>query len=227
MISDDVDPAEAPGAPGRRDDSCLLLLIRHGVTPTTGQVLPGRAPGLHLSEEGREQARTVAERLRGVPVSAIHTSPLERTRETAAPAAEAVGLEPVVDDGLLECEFGQWTGQALADLARLPAWDDVQRRPATFRFPDGESIAEMQERIVGALAAIAARRTGQIVACVSHADPLKAALVRFQGRGLDAFQQVTVDPAAISVVELAVDGTARVLHVNTRTGPLASLLDGR
>ena len=84
----------------------LILLVRHGQTPTTGQSLPGRAPGLHLAESGQEQARTVAGRIAALGpdrVSAVYASPLERTRETAAPIGKAVGQRVVRHKGLLEC----------------------------------------------------------------------------------------------------------------------------
>jgi len=127
----------------------LLLLVRHGETPTTGMVLPGRAPGLHLSDRGREQAERVADRLAGLPVDALYSSPLERACETAEPTAARTGLAVKHDDGLLECDFGAWTSAAIADLAALPEWQTVQHSPSQFRFPDGESFPEMQSRIVG------------------------------------------------------------------------------
>lgn len=203
----------APAAPSTR-----LLLVRHGLTPTTGQVLPGRAPGLHLSESGQRQARQIAERLTDLPVRAVYASPLERTQETAAPTAEHFGLEVEVHDGLLECEFGEWTGEKIAELAKLPEWRTVQKTPSEFRFPGGESFAEMQERIVDALQGIVARHPGEVVACFSHADPLKAAIAHLGGRTLNEFQSVTVDPASISVVEFAADGSPRLLATNTTSG---------
>lgn len=203
----------APAAPSTR-----LLLVRHGLTPTTGQVLPGRAPGLHLSESGQRQARQVAERLADLPVRAIYASPLERTQETAAPTAEHFGLEVEVHDGLLECEFGEWTGEKIAELAKLPEWRTVQKTPSEFRFPGGESFAEMQERIVDALQGIVARHPGDVVACFSHADPLKAAIVHLDGRPLDQFQFVAVEPASISVAEFSATGATRMLSTNTRSG---------
>src|SRR5579875_3536829 len=108
----------------------LVILVRHGRTPTTGAVLPGRARGLHLSEEGRRQAEAVAERLAAAgKVDAVYASPLERTRETAAPIAKAFGLRVSPERGLLECDFGEWTGGSLKDLAKRPEWSQVQRWP--------------------------------------------------------------------------------------------------
>src|SRR5581483_5522216 len=126
----------------------LVLLVRHGQTPTTGTVLPGRAAGLHLADKGRAQAAQVAERIKpfGDKVAAVYASPLERTRETAAPIAKALGRRVQRDRGLLEADFGDWTGAELKALMKLPEWRQVQGNPSGFRFPGGESFTEMQAR---------------------------------------------------------------------------------
>ena len=177
-----------------------LLLIRHGETPTTGKVLPGRAPGLHLSERGRVQASRVAARLERV--DAVYASPLERARETALPTCERFSHELLLDDALLEADFGTWTGASLTELAKLPEWKVVQERPQEFRFPGGESFVEMQDRVVAGLRGIASRHPDEVVACFSHADPIKAALVHFTGRGWGAFQKIPVEPCSISELAL-------------------------
>lgn len=202
--------------------STLILLVRHGATPTTGQILPGRAPGLHLAERGRQQADEVAQRLAGLPVTAIYSSPMERAQETAAPTAAAFSLPVVVEDGLNECDFGEWTGRRIADLAQLPEWQVVQKTPSQFSFPGGESFAEMQSRVVAALGGIAEQHVGEVVVCVSHADTIKAAVTELSGAPLDAFQRVIIDTAAISVAEFRGEDTAMRLS-NSRTGSLAYL----
>ncbi len=203
--------------------STLVLLVRHGATPTTGQVLPGRAPGLHLAERGRDQAREVAERLAGLELDAVYSSPMERARETAAPTAQAFGLPVQVDERLIECEFGRWTGAKLTDLYKLPEWQGVQKTPSRFRFPEGESFPEMQQRMVDALQDLAARHRGGAVALFSHADPLKAAVAWLQGSPLDAFQRITIDTASVSAARLHEDGAAGMVVTNSRTGTLAYL----
>jgi len=123
----------------------LVLFVRHGTTPTTGKVLPGRARGLHLSERGREQAQRAAERIAEVgKIAAVYSSPLERARETAAPIARLTKNTTRIERGLIECDFGAWTGQSLRRLMKKPEWSQVQRSPSTFRFPAGESFVEMQ-----------------------------------------------------------------------------------
>jgi probable phosphoglycerate mutase len=204
-------------------NSTLVLLVRHGQTPTTGQSLPGRAPGLHLADTGIAQAQRAAERIAELPkVDAIYASPLERARETAAPIAKARGMKVQIHKGLLECDFGDWTGAELKALMKLPEWGTVQRAPSTFRFPNGESFTEMQNRIVGALDSIRAAHPGGVVVCVSHADPIKAAVAHAVGTHLDLFQRIVIGTCSISAIAYTGGGPI-VLAVNSTGGSLAEL----
>ena len=201
----------------------LVLLVRHGQTPTTGSTLPGRAPGLHLAETGQAQAQAAADRIAALKeVAAVYASPLERTRETAKPIAASRGLKVRIERGLLEADFGDWTGAALKDLMKLPEWQTVQRYPSGFRFPDGESFAEMQTRIVGALDQLVARHPGETIVAVSHADPIKAALAQALGTHLDLFQRIIVSPCSISAVLYGPTGPA-VLAANSTGDDLSRL----
>jgi len=201
----------------------LVLFVRHGKTPTTGTTLPGRAKGLHLSDEGTGQAEAVAARLAELPkVDAVYASPLERTRETAAPIGKALGHKVQAEKGLLECDFGEWTGRKLKDLMKLPEWRTVQRYPSGFRFPGGESFAEMQTRITGAVARLVERHRGGVVVAVSHADPIKAAVADALGTHLDLFQRIVVSPCSVTAVAYGSGGPA-VLTVNHTTGSIADL----
>lgn len=200
-----------------------ILLVRHGQTPTTGKVLPGRAPGLHLAEVGIEQARTAAERLHVLPrVDAVYASPLERARQTAAPIGKALKHKVQIDKGLLECDFGDWTGKELSALMKLPEWSTVQRAPSTFRFPNGESFTEMQTRMVSTLDRIRTAHPGGVVVCVSHADPIKAAIAHAMGTHLDLFQRIVVSTCSISAIAYGTSGPV-VLTVNSTGGSLADL----
>jgi probable phosphoglycerate mutase len=205
----------------------LVLLVRHGLTPTTGKSLPGRAKGLHLADTGRKQAIDAADRIaalatNGRTVDAVYASPLERTRETAAPIAAAVGRKVQIERGLLECDFGEWTGAELKALMKLPEWNTVQRAPSTFRFPGGESFTEMQTRIVGAIDKVRIAHPGGVVVCVSHADPIKAAVAHAMGTHLDLFQRIVISPCSVSAIAYHGGGPA-VLTVNSTGGSLADL----
>jgi probable phosphoglycerate mutase len=203
----------------------VVLLVRHGTTPTTGKVLPGRAPGLHLSEVGRGQADAVAERIAALSEAArpvaVYASPLERTAETAKPIARQLGLRVRTERGLVECDFGSWTGASLSVLAKKPEWSQVQRNPSGFRFPGGESFLEMQARITAAISRLCALHPGQTVVAVSHADPIKAAVAAAAGTHIDLFQRLVVSPCSVSALAYS-GGGPNVLTVNS-TGSLAEL----
>lgn len=202
----------------------LLLLVRHGQTPTTGATLPGRAKGLHLADTGRSQAGAVAARIAGLTdVAAIYASPLERTRETAAPIAKALSLKTKSDKGLLECDFGDWTGAQLSDLRKKPEWDAVQRYPSGFRFPGGESFSEMQQRMVSTLDRLGAAHRGGTVVAVSHADPIKAAVAHALGTHLDLFQRIVISPCSVSAILQTPTGPV-VLAVNSTGQDLRTLV---
>jgi probable phosphomutase (TIGR03848 family) len=201
----------------------LVLLVRHGQTPTTGTTLPGRAKGLHLAESGVAQAEAAAARIAKLKdVAAVYASPLERTRETAKPIAAARGLKVQIHRGLLECDFGDWTGAKLSDLRKLPEWRTVQSYPSGFRFPGGESFAEMQTRMVGAIDELVARHPGQTIVAVSHADTIKAALAQSLGTHLDLFQRIVVSPCSISAILYSAGGPA-VLASNSTGDDLSRL----
>jgi probable phosphomutase (TIGR03848 family) len=190
-----------------------VLLVRHGQTPTTGDVLPGRAKGLHLADTGRAQAERAAAHVKEAKPTALYTSPLERARETAAPIATTLGIKAVVDKGLLECDFGDWTGRKLKELAKLPEWKTVQRYPSGFRFPGGESFAEMQTRMTDALSRLCQQHPGETIVCVSHADTIKAAVADALGTHLDLFQRIVISPCSITTIAYGSEGPT-VLGVN-------------
>lgn len=201
----------------------LVLLVRHGQTPTTGKLLPGRAAGLHLADTGIAQAKAVAERIGTIAkVDAVYASPLERARETAAPIALALGHKVRVDKGLLECDFGDWTGAELNKLMKLPEWNTVQRAPSTFRFPNGESFLEMQTRMVSTIDRLRSAHPGGVVVCVSHADPIKAAVAHAMGTHIDLFQRIVISTCSVSAIAYTSGGPI-VLNVNSTGGSLGEL----
>jgi probable phosphoglycerate mutase len=200
-----------------------VLFVRHGKTPTTGAVLPGRAPGLHLADAGLEQAEAAAQRIAALSqVAAVYASPMERTKQTAAPIAKALKLRVRTERGLIECDFGTWTGRNLSELRKLPAWNTVQRHPTGFRFPKGESFSEMQTRMVSAVYRLVAAHPGQVIVAVSHADTIKAALADALGTHLDLFQRIVVSPCSISAVTYTSSGP--VVLAQNSTGSLTDLV---
>ncbi|MGH9023791.1 MAG: MSMEG_4193 family putative phosphomutase [Acidimicrobiia bacterium] len=198
-------PAEVGPEPARRGEEppvTTLVLVRHGVTAETGPMLSGRRPGVPLSDTGREQAARAAERIAALPVAVLHSSPIERCAETAGVIAERIGVPVSLNEGLLEADYGEWAGRRIDELAKTELWRKVQSAPSTARFPGGESLREMQSRIVAALEELAAAHPGEIVVAVSHADPIKAAAAHFAGTHLDLFQRLFVAPASTTVLRL-------------------------
>jgi len=185
-------------------------------------VLPGRAKGLRLAPEGVAQAEAAGERLAALArVDAVYASPLERARDTARAIASRLDLPVRTDRGLLECDFGEWTGGALKVLSRRPEWQTVQRHPSGFRFPGGESFAEMQARMVATARRLAGAHPGGAIVLVSHADPIKAAVADAAGTHLDLFQRLVISPCSITAISYGTGGPL-VLAVNT-VGALTEL----
>jgi probable phosphomutase (TIGR03848 family) len=180
-----------------------LLLVRHGLTAMTGPVLAGRTPGVHLDERGAAQATAVAARIAVLPVTTIVTSQLDRCLDTAVfiRAAQQKPVDLEVDERIIECDYGDWTGKALKDLVRDPMWKVVQTQPSAARFPGGESLTTVSARAVAAVRDWNARLPDDAiwVAC-SHGDVIKAILADALGLHLDQFQRIVVDPCSVSVV---------------------------
>ena len=199
----------------------LLFLIRHALTPQTGDRLSGWTPGLSLSDEGRAQVQRLVERLKPVALDAVYASPLERCVETAKPVASSKGLRVRVRDALGEVRYGDWTGKKLRTLAKTKLWRQVMARPSAVRFPNGETILETQFRAVQALDSLAVLHPNQAVAVFTHADVIRVVLAHYAGVHLDLYQRLIVAPVSVSVLWIG-RGGPRVLKVND-TGSLDGL----
>ena len=198
-----------------------LVLVRHGVTAHTGPLLSGRMPGIDLSEKGIEQAKAAAERIALLPVSSVYASPIERTTQTASYIASRLGLEVQPLPGVIEADYGDWTGGKIVDLAKTDEWKVVQAAPSRAVFPGGESLRAMQSRMVDALDAVVAAHPHETVVVVSHADPIKSAIAHYTGMHLDLFQRLHVSPASVTVFDFHAYG-ALLVKCND-TGGLADL----
>jgi probable phosphomutase (TIGR03848 family) len=199
----------------------VLLLIRHAITDQTGKRLYGRRPGIHLSDRGREQALSLAQRVAAARPAALYSSPLERCLETAAPIAKATGLEVRKLPELLEIDYGSWTGRPFSSLRGTKLWERVRRLPSAARFPEGEAMLDVQRRVVAVVEDVAGRHPRGVVAVVSHGDPIALALAHFLGLHVDLFQRIHAAPASVSAVVLS-DAAPLVLRVGD-TGTLEDL----
>ena len=205
-----------------------LILVRHGRTSANASgTLAGRLPGVRLDDVGTEQAARTATRLSVVPLAAIVTSPLERCRETAKAIARAHPARPKVSSerGLTECDYGEWQGRPLKELAKEKLWATVQSQPSAATFPGGESLPAMQARAVNAVrrrdAAFEAEHgPGTVWVAVTHGDIVKSILADALGMHLDLFQRIQVDPASISIVSYT-SSRPYVLATNTHEGDLS------
>ncbi len=207
-----------------------VILVRHGRTTANATgVLAGRSAGVRLDAVGRGQAVRTAERLAAVPLVAVVSSPLERCRQTARVIVEhqADGPPMQIEAGITECDYGQWQGRALGELAREPLWSLVQTQPSAAVFPGGESLAAMQARAVAAIRRRdaeleALHGAGAVWVAVTHGDIVKSVLADALGMHLDLFQRINAAPASVSIVRY---GASRpdVVATNTDSGDLSWL----
>jgi probable phosphomutase (TIGR03848 family) len=200
-----------------------VFFVRHGRTDANvAGVLAGRS-AVGLDARGRSQAAAAGRRLRAVPIQAVVTSPLNRTRQTAAALVEARSSRIPVkrEPGFQEIDYGQWSGRSLAELAQEDLWPVVQRHPSAVTFPDGESMAAMQHRAVASIRHWNARYP-RAYAIVSHGDVIKAVLADALGMHLDQFQRLVIDPGSISAVHYAPERPF-VLATNVTHGGLDRL----
>lgn len=207
-----------------------VLLIRHGRTSAnTSGILAGRTPGVELDAAGQQQVSDLGARLAKVPLKAIVTSPLRRCRQTAQAlvAARAETTPIVVEQGLVECGYGEWTGRKLGELAKEKLWRTVQTQPSAVRFPGGESMTEMSARAIEAVRRTDRRLASEsgpdaVWAAVSHGDVIKAILADALGVHLDGFQRILVDPASMSIIRYT-SSRPYVITMNSTTTDLAAL----
>ncbi len=192
-----------------------VFLVRHAAHDRLDRVLCGRMPGVALGAEGRAQAAAVAERLARERIAAVHASPLDRARETAAFVAGRLGLAVEVDGGLNEIDLGGWSGRGFEELRDDPHWRLWNTARSLTRPPGGETMLEAQVRIVGALERLCAAHPDEAIALVSHADLIKAALAHILGLPLDAIARFEIGPASVSCLVAGAWG-AKVLGLNER-----------
>lgn len=207
-----------------------VVLVRHGrTTANAAGVLAGRTPGVALDAAGHEQAERVAGRLAGVPLVAAVSSPLRRCRETARHILQGREALPLrTDQRLVECDYGAWQGRPLKELAKERLWQTVQQQPSAARFPEGESLLDMSQRVVAAVREIDAALTseygdGAIWVAISHGDLVKAVVADAMGAHLDMFQRIQADPASATIIRYT-PARPYLLGVNTHAGDLSWLV---
>ncbi len=200
----------------------IFLLIRHASNDYIKEGrLAGRTPGVHLNAEGQREAEEMARRTAHIPLEAIYSSPLERARDTAQALAACHKLPITIVEGLLEGDAGEWTGKKLSELNTTETWKQIQTKPIGVKLPGGESIDEVQARMVAAIETIREKHPDSIVAIVSHADPLKSVVAHYLNWDLNNFQRIAISPASVTI--LNVDDKGATLLRSNDTGALPKL----
>jgi probable phosphoglycerate mutase len=184
-----------------------VFLVRHGTYDRIDHVLVGRTPGVGLSRLGHEQARRVAGRLMVEHVTCVQSSPQLRARETALPLAKAVGLPIEIVPAMNELDVGEWMGSPFAQLERDRRWRSWNEQRGSARPPGGESMAELQRRVLRHIERVRTMHPDGRVVIASHGEPIRAAILHYRGLTLDDFLRVVVDPASVTTLRLQPDGT--------------------
>jgi probable phosphoglycerate mutase len=177
-------------------------------------------PGVHLNDEGRQQAEDLAHRLEAIQLDAIYSSPLERAFETAEPIAQRHGLGITRLESLNEIDFGDWTWKGLDELHADELWQRFNTFRSGMRIPGGERIVEVQARMVVELLRLCEKHPDQTVAIVGHGDPIRALISFYLGNPLDHMLRFVVDPASVSIIELDQFSSRLLLMNSTAEIPL-------
>ena len=180
-----------------------FYLVRHGSNDYLAKaLLAGRSPNVHLNEQGRAEAERLANALANAGVQRIFSSPLERAIQTAEPTARRLGLEIEITREILEIDFGDWTGKAIRDLDRDPAWKNFNSYRSGTRIPNGETMLEAQGRMIGFVEKLRREDAAQTVALFSHGDPIKSVFAYYLGIPLDLFTRIEISPGSYSILRL-------------------------
>ena len=210
-----------------------VVLIRHAHSQANlAGVLSGRRPNVHLSKEGIEQARDLARRLGDFVPHQIRISPMERCLETISPwistskRSKTNRVQPIIDHGLTEVDYGDWSGKKLSVLSNNKLWSVVQNTPSQMYFPKGEGILEMQSRALQSIHSSIDRKAKTPLVIVSHGDVIKSIVADCLGMHIDEFQRIIIDPASVSIIDFS-QAKPRVLLLNDNRAVVTDLLVGK
>lgn len=181
-----------------------LIFLRHGHSQANEKgLLTGQLPGVLLSKKGLSQSKELVERIGRTPIDFLHVSPVERCQLTIEPWLQSKHSSTIksfeIVDGFSEIDFGKWSGRKLTSLRRDPLWKSVQEKPASVRFPDGESFRQVQRRAVSALEEILTARGTSTHLIVSHSDTIKLVVSHLLDLPLNNFQKLEISPASFTI----------------------------
>ena len=193
----------------------VFHVLRHGEHGLLGRVLAGRMPGVGMTDRGRAEIASQAERLAGDKIAAIYASPLQRTRESAEIVSARLGLPIEFRDDLLELDFGEWTGATFDSIRADPRWQAWSTQRSLAVIPGGESMRAVQQRVVAALLELNERHLHESVVLVTHGDVIRAALLYALGMPLDFYNRIEIGQGSISTISIGAGGV-RVLTLSER-----------
>ena len=193
----------------------VFHFLRHGEHRLLGKVLAGRMPGVGMTERGRAEIASQAERLAREKIAAIYASPLQRTRETAEIVSARLSLSIEFRDDLLELDFGEWTGATFDAIRADPRWQAWSTQRSLAAIPGGESMRAVQQRIVAAMIELNERHLHETIVLASHGDVIRAALLYALGMPLDFYNRIEIGQGSISTIQIQ-SGGIRVLAVSER-----------
>ena len=204
-----------------------LVFLRHAHSSANDAgILSGQLPGVSLSTKGKKQATQLVERIGSSNFDSVRISPLQRCEETITPwlnSKYSKGIKNYqIDDALIEMDYGSWSGRKLSSLSREKLWKEIQNRPSTVQFPQGERMRTMQKRALSSVFASIEEKKNGTHLFVSHGDVLKAIVASLLKMKLDDFQSLVIDPASLTVIDF--DGEkSRLLAFNDSHSPLAPM----
>jgi probable phosphoglycerate mutase len=190
-----------------------VLFVRHVPHEFQDKVFVARQPGVRLAADAPQRLQRLATRFSRERLAAIYASPMERTQETAAAIAAPLKLPVVTRDDFIEIDFGEWTGRPFEEVQADPRHQVWNRMRGLARAPGGESMLDVQARMVRGIKRLRAEHPDQTVAVVSHGDPIKTAIMYALGLPLDFYDRFELEPGSISTVVFG-DWGAKVLRLN-------------
>lgn len=194
-----------------------IYLVRHGRTPANEKgILAGRTKGIFLDDTGIKQAEAVAKSLSQIRFKKIIVSPMERCQQTTKIIITGMDKtpKPVIESGINECDYGDWSNKKLSSLRGKPLWKTIQEKPSLVQFPNGEKMNQMLTRVKNAIFEHALKlKSDENLLVVSHGDPIRSFIADCLGIHLDNFQRITIDPCSVSVVIISNDNV-QVVSVN-------------
>lgn len=178
-----------------------ILLIRHGFINLADKI-PGRLPDIHLSESGKMQVQQLIKLVSKYKVDHIYSSPLDRAVETALPLANYFNRKINMCNSISEIDFGIWTNKTFSDLEQVSQWKQFHYFRTGTKIPDGETMIDVQLRMIQQMNAFHQQHPGETILVVSHNDPVKSIIAYYLGISLDLFLRISIPNASVSVLSM-------------------------